>query len=42
MINITQIVKNMKDIIEIPLDGSANSDGWSLGNNMEAIYITFT
>ena len=35
-------VKIMKDLIEIPLGGSSNSDGWSLGNYLEAIYITFT
>ena len=32
----------MKDIIEIPLDGTANSDGWSIIKPMEAVYITFT
>jgi len=30
------------DIVEIPLDGTANNDGWSLFQPMEAIYIKFT
>ena len=37
-----QIIQVTKDIIEIPLDGKSNSDGWSLGKYMEAIYIVFT
>ena len=32
----------MKDILEIPLDGTANCDGWSIIQPMEAIYIKFT
>ena len=31
----------MKDILEIPLDGTANSDGWSIRKPIEAIYIKF-
>ena len=37
-----KILKIIKDILEIPLDGTANSDGWSIIKPMEAIYIKFT
>ena len=31
----------MKDILEIPLDGTDNNDGWSIVKPIEAIYIEF-
>ena len=36
-----KIVEIMKDILEIPLDGTDNSDGWSILKPIEAIYIKF-
>ena len=37
-----KILKIMKDILEIPVDGTANIDGWSIIKPMEAIYIRFS
>ena len=34
--------KIIKDILEIPVDGTANTDGWSILKPMEAIYIRFS
>ena len=34
--------KIIKDILEIPVDGTANTDGWSVLKPMEAIYIGFS
>ena len=34
--------KITKDILEIPVDGTANTDGWSILKPMEAIYIRFS
>ena len=39
MIRYEKILKIMKDILEIPVDGTANTDGWSILKPMEAIYI---
>ena len=39
--NMGKNLEIMKDILEIPLDGTANSDGWSIIKPMEAIYIKF-
>ena len=36
-----KILKIIKDILEIPLDGTDNSDGWSIVKPIEAIYIEF-
>ena len=37
-----RIMKFKKDILEIPLNGTASSDGWSLVQPLEAIYILLT
>ena len=37
-----QILKIIKDILEIPVDGTANTDGWSISKPMEAVYIHFS
>ena len=36
-----KIFKILKDIVEIRLDGTDNTDGWSIINPIEAIYIKF-
>ena len=37
-----KIYETKKDILEIPIDGSANKDGWSLVQPLEAVYILLT
>ena len=39
IIRYEKILKIMTDILEIPVDGTANTDGWSILKPMEAIYI---
>ena len=36
-----KIIK-LQDILEIPVDGTANTDGWSILKPIEAIYIRFS
>ena len=42
IIRYEKILKIMTDILEIPVDGTANPDGWSILKPMEAIYICFS